>query len=67
MAELARENRLETDGPTELIGYLTALRAANRRVFGDLLDMTLAELTAPQHARHEIPAPPRLSTAKDAS
>ncbi|GAB3124379.1 protein O-GlcNAcase [Glaciibacter psychrotolerans] len=67
VAELARENRLETDGPTELIGYLTALRAANRRVFGDLLDMTLAELTAPQHARHEIPAPPRLSTAKDAS
>ncbi|GAA3881342.1 hypothetical protein GCM10022381_24490 [Leifsonia kafniensis] len=76
IAELAADARLESDGPVELIGYLTAFRTANRRVFGDLLDMTLADLTTDQtdqtdktdqYARPESLAPPKLSTAKEAS
>jgi hyaluronoglucosaminidase len=46
LARLATEDRLERDGPRELLPYLHRLRDARVRVFGDLLDMTLAELTA---------------------
>ena len=44
IVELYRSGRLETDGPKELTPFLNALRDARVRVFGDLLDMTLAEL-----------------------
>ena len=39
------ERRLERDGPGELRPYLVRLREARVRVFGDVLDMALAELT----------------------
>jgi hyaluronoglucosaminidase len=45
IAELAADGRLETDGAAELLPYLARLRAARVRVFGDALDMTLADLT----------------------
>ncbi|MEO6942156.1 MAG: hypothetical protein ABI238_06105, partial [Terrimesophilobacter sp.] len=41
---LYREERLATDGPRELLPLLTAIRDDRLRVFGDLLEMTLAEL-----------------------
>ncbi len=42
---LYREGRLDTDGPAELAPLLAAVRENRLRVFGDVLDMTLAELT----------------------
>lgn len=51
---LYRDGRLDTDGPTELRPFLDQLRDSRVRVFGDLLDMTLSELTARQ--------PPALNT-----
>ena len=45
IAELAAAGRLEADGPAELFPYLQALREARVRVFGDAVDMALAELT----------------------
>jgi hyaluronoglucosaminidase len=48
IADLAAADRLERDGPAELGPYLQRLRDARVRVFGDLLDMTLSELTAAQ-------------------
>ena len=43
--DLAAEDRLDSDGPAELRPWLVALRQARVRVFGDALDMTLADLT----------------------
>lgn len=64
VATLAAENRLSADGPTILRPYLDKLRAAHRRVFGDLLDMTLADLCAAEGSPPSTPvnASP---TAKD--
>lgn len=45
VVELYNSNRLESDGPRVLSPYLIRLRDTRVRVFGDLLDMTLAELT----------------------
>ena len=45
VATLASDLRLERDGPGELRPYLVRLREARVRVFGDVLDMALAELT----------------------
>lgn len=45
IADLAAEDRLAADAGTKLIPYLARLRRARVRVFGDALDMTLAELT----------------------
>ncbi|MDQ1324818.1 MAG: hyaluronoglucosaminidase [Chloroflexota bacterium] len=45
IAGLAAEDRLATEARTELIPYLARLRRARVRVFGDALDMTLADLT----------------------
>ena len=44
IATLALERRLEQDGPAELRPYLVRLRQARVRVFGDVLDMALADL-----------------------
>jgi hyaluronoglucosaminidase len=44
MAQLAAEDRLAADAAAELRPYLDRLRGARRRVFGDVLDMTLDEL-----------------------
>ena len=54
VANLAAADRLDAEGPTVLRPYLDALRSAHRRVFGDLLDMTLAELCS---AERSLPAP----------
>jgi len=45
IAVLAAEDRLDVDVRTELIPYLARLRRARVRVFGDALDMALADLT----------------------
>ncbi len=45
IADLAAEDRLDSDGPSELLPYLARLRRARVRVFGDALDMTLADIT----------------------
>jgi hyaluronoglucosaminidase len=50
IADLGADDRLATDGRTELLPHLQRLREARVRVFGDVLDMTLAELTAPETA-----------------
>ena len=53
IVRLYRAGRLDTDGVAELVPFLERLRDARVRVFGDVLDMTLAELTAPQSTRTE--------------
>jgi hyaluronoglucosaminidase len=45
IARLGAAGRLDSDGPVELRPWLVALRQARVRVFGDALDMTLADLT----------------------
>ncbi len=45
VAALAAEGRLERDAKAELRPYLVELRRRRVRVFGDALDMTLADLT----------------------
>ena len=45
IAELAAVDRLADDARSELGPYLARLRRARVRVFGDTLDMTLADLT----------------------
>jgi hyaluronoglucosaminidase len=45
IAELASDGRLEADARAELVPYLARLRRARVRVFGDALDMALADLT----------------------
>ncbi len=47
IARLAAEARLETDAH-ELLPYLAQIRAARVRIFGDAIDMTLADLTGTQ-------------------
>jgi hyaluronoglucosaminidase len=45
IARLGAAGRLGSDGPAELRPWLVALRQARVRVFGDALDMILADLT----------------------
>lgn len=47
IAELTREGRLDDDGPRVLRPYLDDLRARRVRIFGDVLDMTLADICEP--------------------
>lgn len=56
VATLAAAGRLDTDGPSVLRPFLDGLRSARRRVFGDLLDMTLAELIAAEGSPPAAPA-----------
>jgi len=58
IAKLAAADRLDLDGPTVLRPFLDGLRNAQRRVFGDLLDMTLAELIAADGSPTVSPATP---------
>lgn len=46
---LTSQGRLDGDGPTELAPLLAALRARHRRVFGDVMDMTLDGLCSDHH------------------
>jgi len=65
VAKLAAEGRLDSDGPAVLRPYLDGLRSARRRVFGDLLDMTLAQLVSAGGSPPASPAPPASPTAKE--
>lgn len=56
VAELAAAGRLDADGPIELRPYLDRLRRARVRVFGDAVDMTLADLTDTHDRPGEFPA-----------
>ncbi len=47
IARLAADGRLESDAQ-ELLPYLAEIRAARVRIFGDAIDMTLADLTGTQ-------------------
>jgi hyaluronoglucosaminidase len=55
IAELAAEGRLEQDGPAELRPYQVRLRRARVRVFGDVLEMTLSDLTGTLFRPGEVP------------
>ena len=55
LADLAAEGRLGTDGPAELRPFLVGLRRARVRVFGDLLEMTLSDLTGTMFRPGEVP------------
>ncbi len=48
IARLGAEGRLESESSPKLLPYLAQLRAARVRIFGDAVDMTLADLTATQ-------------------
>lgn len=60
IVELHRAGRLAVDGPSVLGPFLTSLRDARVRVFGSVLDMTLAELTGlgPPNPHDHIISPP---------
>ncbi len=53
IVELYRSGRLDSDGPEELLPFLERLRELRVRVFGDVLDMTLSEITSPARTRDE--------------
>lgn len=67
IVSLYRAGRLDADGPAELAPYLERLRATRLRVFGDVLDMTLAELTSSPPPRAEEPPPPTPHSKEAAS
>jgi hyaluronoglucosaminidase len=47
LAELTSEGRLEEEGPRVLRPFLDDLRSRRLRIFGDVLDMTLADICMP--------------------
>ncbi len=55
LADLAAEGRLESDGTAELRPFLVRLRRARVRVFGDVLEMTLSDLTGTLFRPGEVP------------
>jgi hyaluronoglucosaminidase len=55
IAELAEQGRLEADGASELWPYQVKLRRARVRVFGDVLEMTLSDLTGKMFRPGEVP------------
>lgn len=57
LADLAADGRLKSDGPTELRPYQIGLRRARVRVFGDVLEMTLSDLTGTMFRPGEVPEP----------
>lgn len=55
IATLAVEGRLAIDGAAELRPFLIRLRRARVRVFGDVLEMTLSDLTGMMFRPGEVP------------
>jgi len=55
IATLAVEGRLAIDGAAELRPFLIRLRRARVRVFGDVLEMTLSDLTGTMFRPGEVP------------
>jgi hyaluronoglucosaminidase len=56
LADLVAEGRLgTTDGAAELRSFLIRLRRARVRVFGDVLEMTLSDLTGTMFRPGEVP------------
>ena len=52
IGDLTAQGRLDEDGPTELAPLLAELRARHRRVFGDVMDMTLDGTLPSDHHTH---------------
>lgn len=67
VAQLTAAGTLAVDGPARLRPFLESLRALRRRVFGDLLDMTLAELVSAGGSPPASPAQPRTASPETAS
>jgi hyaluronoglucosaminidase len=57
MADLAQAGRLDSEGAAELRSFLIRLRRARVRVFGDVLEMTLSDLTGMMFRPGEGPGP----------
>ena len=55
IADLAAEDRLDIDGPSELRPFQIRLRRARVRVFGDVLEMTLSVLSGTMFRPGEVP------------
>ncbi|MET0771480.1 MAG: protein O-GlcNAcase [Candidatus Limnocylindrales bacterium] len=55
LADLAAEGRLASDGAAELRPFLIRLRRARVRVFGDVVEMTLSDLTGTMFRPGEVP------------
>ncbi len=55
VADLAAQGRLATDGPAELRPLLIGLRRARTRVYGDVLEMTLSDLSGYLFRPGEVP------------
>ena len=55
IADLAARDRLRSDAATVLRPYLVRLRRARVRVFGDALEMTLADLSGTMFRPGEVP------------
>jgi hyaluronoglucosaminidase len=55
LADLAADGRLDSDGAVDLRPFLIGLRRARVRVFGDVLEMTLSDLTGTLFRPGEVP------------
>jgi hyaluronoglucosaminidase len=55
ISDLAAQDRLDIDGPSELRPFLISLRRARVRVFGDVLEMTLSVLSGTMFRPGEVP------------
>jgi hyaluronoglucosaminidase len=55
LADLAADGRLASDGAAELRPFLIRLRRARVRVFGDVVEMTLSDLTGTLFRPGEVP------------
>jgi hyaluronoglucosaminidase len=55
LADLAADGRLASDGAAELRPFLVKLRRARVRVFGDVVEMTLSDLTGTLFRPGEVP------------
>lgn len=57
LADLVAQGRLASDGPAALRPYQIRLRRARVRVFGDVVEMTLSDLTGTMFRPGEVPEP----------
>ena len=66
IARLHDEGRLDTDA-AELAPFLATLRERGRRVFGDVLDMTLSDLLAEAHPTNHTTTTATITTKREGS
>ena len=67
LVELYRSGRLDSDGPAELGPFLERLRNTRVRVFGDVLDMALSDLTVRDPPAEDDQKPPTPHSKEAAS